>query len=183
MTKSSAKTTRRKTRHSHRKTAPKNAKTVGKKVAAERVQTQRKFDAAVEPFRSTRLHDTFRGLAERNVARTRELYERSKVSIQAMFESWQTPFGAASQGVLALNRRLIDIADRNINNSFDLATSLVGAKNLAEVAELQAAYWRRQFSEMTTQAEEVRVLSTKVATDVARPIKSQAEAAAAKRNQ
>ena len=46
---------------------------------------------------------------------------------------------------MALNTKIIDIAGRNIKNGFDLATGLVGAKNLAEIVELQAAYWRKQF--------------------------------------
>jgi hypothetical protein len=33
------------------------------------------------------------------------------------------------QGAVALNRKIIDIAQRNINSSFDLAKSLAGAKN------------------------------------------------------
>jgi hypothetical protein len=45
---------------------------------------------------------------------------------------------------------------------------MAGAKNLAEVMELQAACWRKQFSELRTQAEEVRALST-VSADVRDP--------------
>jgi hypothetical protein len=76
MTKSSAP---RKRRHKPRKAASKIAGKVGKKVATESVQnTQRKMDAPLEPFRSTTVHDTFRGLAERNVTQTRELYEHTK---------------------------------------------------------------------------------------------------------
>jgi hypothetical protein len=45
---------------------------------------------------------------------------------------------------------------------------MAGAKNLAEVMELQAAFWRKQFSELRTQAEEVRALST-VSADVRDP--------------
>jgi hypothetical protein len=37
-----------------------------------------------------------------------------------------------------LNRRFIDLAERNSNTGFDLATGLAGARNLAEVMELQA---------------------------------------------
>ena len=74
---------------------------------------------------------------------------------------------------MALNRKVIDIAQRNINSGFDLAKSLAGTKNLAEALELQAAYWRKQFGELTAQAEEVRALSTKVTADAAEPIKSQ----------
>lgn len=48
------------------------------------------------------------------------------------------------KGVAALNRKIIEIAHRNLNSGFDLATSLVTAKNLAEVVELRAIYWHRQ---------------------------------------
>ena len=46
--------------------------------------------------------------------------------------------------------RFIDLAERNINTGFDLATGLAGARNLAEVMELQAAYWRKVLGEFQT---------------------------------
>jgi hypothetical protein len=49
---------------------------------------------------------------------------------------------------------------------------LAGAKNLAEMVELQAAYWRKQFGTLATQSEEVRALSTKVTANTAEPIKA-----------
>jgi hypothetical protein len=73
------------------------------------------------------------------------MYERSKDTLQAGLESWQKSFGAAGQGAVAINRKIIDIAERNINTGFDLATGLAGAKNFAEVMQLQAAYWRKLF--------------------------------------
>jgi phasin family protein len=69
---------------------------------------------------------------------------------------------------------IIDIARRNLNSSFDLAKSLVGAKNLADMVELQTAYWQKQFGALTAQAEEVHALSTKVTADTAEPIKARA---------
>jgi len=74
---------------------------------------------------------------------------------------------------VALNCKAIDIARRNINNGFSLAESLAGARNLAEAMELQTAYWRKQVGELAAQAGEVRTLTTKVAADVATPIKAQ----------
>ena len=74
---------------------------------------------------------------------------------------------------MAFNRKIIDIAQRNLNSGFDLAKSLAGAKNLAEMVELQAAYWRKQFGALTAQAEEVRALSTKVVADAGEPLKEQ----------
>jgi transposase-like protein len=51
-----------------------------------------------------------------------------------------------------------------------LAKSLAAAKNLAEVVELQGAYWRKQFETLLEQAEEVRSLSLKTTSAVTEPI-------------
>ena len=114
-----------------------------------------------------------RSLAEKSIAQTRELYERSKDALEAVRESWERSFDAAGQGAVALNRKVIDIAQRNINSSFDLARSLAGAKNLAEAMELHGAYWGKQLDALATQAEEVRALSTKVTADASEPLKAQ----------
>ena len=96
-----------------------------------------------------------RALAERNVAQTRELYERSTNALHAVLETWERSLDAAGQGVVALNRKIIDITERNISTGFELATSLAGAKNLVEVMEVQRAYLRKQFGDLKMQAEEV----------------------------
>ena len=136
-------------RNRRHKTASNVAAKLRNNIAAETVRdTYRKIDAqnqfprsqAFDQFRAAQVPDTWRVLAERNVAQTRELYERSKNTLQAVLDSWQTCFGAAG---ISLNRKIIDIAERNIDIGFDLATDLAGAKNLAEVMELQAAYWRK----------------------------------------
>jgi hypothetical protein len=146
----------------HRKTAT--------KVAAEIARdTLRKTTAQFEQVRDTQVPDSMRALAERNVAQTRALYERSKNALQAVLESWENFLGGAA----ALNRKIIDMTERNIASSFDLATNMAGAKNLAEAVELQAAYWRKQFGDVSAQAEQMRVLSIKVSAEVAQPVKAQ----------
>ena len=84
-----------------------------------------------------------RVLAERNVAQTRELYEGSKNTLQAVLESWHKSFSAVGQNAVALNRKMIAVAERNMDKGFDLAIGLAGASNLGEVMELQAAYWHK----------------------------------------
>lgn len=113
-----------------------------------------------------------RDLAEKTVAQTREAYDRSKEALDAGVDAMEKSFDAVGQGAAALNRKIIDIAQRNLNSGFDLAKSLAGAKNLAEILELQGAHWRKQFGTLAAQAEEVRALSTKVAADTAEPIKA-----------
>ena len=116
--------------------------------------------APLEQFPGTQVPNTFRVLAERNVAQTRELYEGSKNTLQAVLESWQKSFGAAGQGAAALNRRFIDLTERNMNTGFDLAMGLAGARNFAEVMELQAAYWSKLLGEFRTH-QAGRTLSSK----------------------
>ena len=112
-----------------------------------------------------------RALAEKNIAQAREAYEHSKDALEAGLETLERSLDAVGQGATALNHKVMDIAQRNINSGFDLAKSLAGAKNLAEAVELQGAYWRKQLAALTAQAEEFRSLSTKVAADAAAPMK------------
>jgi phasin len=114
-----------------------------------------------------------RALAEKTVAQTREAYDRSLDAFDVSLTTFERSFEAAGQGAVAFNRKIVDIARRNVGASFDLATSLAGAKNLTDIVELQAAFWRKQFGVLTAQAEEVRALSTKVTADAVEPIKSQ----------
>ena len=52
--------------------------------------------------------------------------------------------------------------------------TLARAKNLAEIIELQAAYWNKHLGELAAQAGEMRALSSKVTADVAAPIRTRA---------
>ena len=170
MTKSSArKAAAQKARSTYRKTARKvgatkahgsNRKTASK-VAAEKARgTYRKTVARFEEFAyDAQIPESMRALAEKSVAQTREFYVHS---LEAVLESWERFVVAAGQGTVALNRKAIDIALRNINTSFGLAERLAGAKNVAEAMELQTTYWRKQVGELASQAGEMGTLTSRV---------------------
>jgi hypothetical protein len=164
MTKSFARKAAAKKAHiTSRKSAP--------KAAAKKARgAYRKTAAQFEEFaHDAQMPESMRIIAEKSVVQTRELCEHS---LEAVLQSWQR-FVDAGQGAVALNRKAIDIARRNINSGFDLVVRLAGAKNVTEAMELQAAYWRKQLGELAAQAGEMRTLSTKVTADVAAPIKAQ----------
>jgi phasin len=125
-----------------------------------------------EALLKTAFPQAAREFAEQTVAQTRETYERSNRALEAVLETLEKSFDAVGQGAAALNRKIIEIAQRNLNSGFDLAKSLAGAKNLAEIVELQTAYWQKQIDALTAQAEEVRALATKVAADTVEPTKA-----------
>jgi phasin len=122
---------------------------------------------------NTAVPEGVRALAEKTVAQTRQAYDHSLDAFDASLTTFERSFDAAGQGAASFNRKIVDIARRNVDASFDLASSLTGARNLADIVELQAAFWRKQFGVLTAQAQEVRTLSAKVAADAAEPMKSQ----------
>ena len=156
-------------RNTHRKNARKvragkahsGDRKTASKVAAEKARgTYRKTAARFEEFAyDAQMPESMRALAEKSVAKTRELYVHS---LEAVLEGWERFVVAVGQGTLALNRKAIDITRRNINNGFGLAERLAGAKNLAEAMELQTSYWRKQVGELASQSEEMRTLTTSV---------------------
>jgi phasin len=115
--------------------------------------------------------ETVRAVVEKAVDQSREVYDRSKDALDASVATLGRTFDAAGQGAVTFNRKIIDIAQRNVNSGFDLAKSLAGAKNLSEMVELQAAYRQKLLGALTSQAEEVRALSTKVAAAAGEPLK------------
>ena len=101
----------------HRTTAPKAAT---KRPRGTYLKTAVKFE---ELARDALMPESMRTLAEKSVVQMRELCERS---LETVLESWER-FVDAGQGAVALNRKAIDIARRNINTGFGLAESLAGA--------------------------------------------------------
>jgi len=122
---------------------------------------------------NTPIPESVRATAEKIVDKSREAYSRSNNALDALVATLERTFDAAGQGAVAFNRKIIDIAQRNVNSGFDLAKSLAGAKNLSEMVELQAAYWQKLLGTLTSQAEEVRALATKMAAAAIEPVKQQ----------
>jgi hypothetical protein len=70
-----------------------------------------------------------RVFAEKTVAQAREAYDRSTGAFEAAVDTMQKSFDAAGQGAVALNRKILDIAQRNVSSGFDLAKSVAGARH------------------------------------------------------
>jgi phasin len=140
-------------------------------------EVQKTFRRTAKQFEKlsmdTTVPESVRALAEKTVTQTREAYEKGKDALEEAVDSLERSFDAAGQGAAAFNRKLIDIAQRNLNSGFDLAKKLAGAKNLSEIVELQSAFIRQQFDVFASQANEIRALTTKIAADTSEPIKAQ----------
>jgi len=140
-------------------------------------QARDAFRKAAKEFETlnidTTVPESVRALAEKTVNQTREAYERGKEQLEEAIDALERSFDAAGQGATAFNRKLIDLAQRNLNSAFDFAKKLAGAKTLGEIVELQSAFIRSQFDVFASQASEIRALTTKIAADTTEPIKHQ----------
>jgi Phasin protein len=99
-----------------------------------------------------------RELAERVVDQAREAYARSSGTLEAAAQVMEKSLDVASRTAAALNRKIIAIAEKNLDSGFDLARSVSGARRFSDIVELQAAYWRKQYDALNTQVEEIRNL-------------------------
>lgn len=137
-------------------------------------------DRAREAYRKTMAQfeleapvpDSVRSLAEKTVTQAREVYEHSKNALEMGLDTIERTFDAAGQGATALNRKVIDIAQRNVNAGFELAKDLAAAKTVPEIVQLHSGYWRNQAGTLAAQAGELHTLQTKVAADAIEPIKA-----------
>jgi hypothetical protein len=134
-------------------------------------QARKNYRDATSPDGS--VAEAVRAMNEKTVAQTREVYDRSKDAFDSSISTLERTFDAAGQGAVAFNRKIIDIAQRNLNSGFDLAKSMAGSKTFSEMVELQAAYWQKLWGALPSQAEEVRALSTKFAAAWGEPLKEQ----------
>ena len=146
------------------------AKAAADKARAAYRQTAEEFEQFAK---DGQMPEAVRVFAEKNIAQSREFYDRSKDAFDKILESWEKTFDAAGQGAVALNRKLVDITQRNINSSFEFAKSLIGAKTMTEMMALHSTYWQKQLGTLRAQADEVRELSTRVSADVVEPVKAQ----------
>jgi hypothetical protein len=62
----------------------------------------------------TAIPESVRVLAENAVDRTRDAYDHSTDAFEASFATFEKSFDAAGQGAAAFNRKIIDIARRNV---------------------------------------------------------------------
>ncbi len=120
----------------------------------------------------TAVPSSVQALAETMIAQNRVAYERARESMDEAVSMLEVTIERAGEGAIALNRKVIDITQSNLNLGFDLAKELAGADTLSRFMELQVAFMRKQFETMTTQAQEVRELSAEVATSTAAPFKA-----------
>jgi hypothetical protein len=72
---------------------------------------------------------------------------------------------------VAVNSKLVDIAQVNMNAGMELARDLASAKTPMEFMRLGMTYWHENMGLFQAQAQELRALSAKFVTTASEPIR------------
>jgi hypothetical protein len=120
--------------------------------------------------------------AERPALEKTGVPQRVSGPVKPAFEAVATIEGslqAAGQGAVAVNRKLIDIAQANLHSGLELAKNLAGAKTPMAMMRLQMEYWHERVGVLTRQAEELRELQAQFLGNAAAPIREHVRKSAA----
>ena len=131
------------------------------------------FDTAVEfpTFDTSKATDQFRAFAEKGVEQSKEVYAKVKTGAEEAQKALESTFETAKSAGNAMSLKTIAALRTNSEAGFSHLESLLGARSLSEVVELQTAFFRKGFETSVEQAKEIQAIASKAAEDVAKPIK------------
>jgi len=92
--------------------------------------------------------------------------------VERAVNSLEKSLKAAVPAAVAVNRKLVDIAQANMNSGLELARDLANAKSPMEMMRLQMTYWHENMSVFGAQAQELRTLSAEFLATTAEPFRA-----------
>ena len=130
--------------------------------------------AAFDPARFT---ETFREMAEKGTAQSREAYGRMKAAAEEATKTAETTMQSAQAGSVEIGLKAIEALRVNADLSLSHMESLLGVKSVSDFLALQATYVRKQAELTVEQAKDIQEAARKMAEAVSRPGKEAAEKA------
>jgi phasin len=134
---------------------------------------------AMNAFDPSKFTDGFREMAEKSSAKTKEALAKVKEATEEAGKTVEATLQNAQAGTVEFGMKAIEILRANTESSYAHVESLMGVKSVAELFELQTAFFRKQAETAMAQAKSLQETSKKVAENVSKPGKAAAEKAMA----
>ncbi len=125
-------------------------------------------NATLRPEVPSSLIDLF----EKSIARAKDAHDKVTSIMQHSTEAFEEAFSCATRGSTEYRNKVMEIARANANAAFDLAREVVEARTLPEMFDTTLAHQRRQFESAAAHMKELSVLTQKVVSETAEPIRS-----------
>lgn len=101
---------------------------------------------------------------------TDAVYDLAHYALEGVPEGTDLSFDRDMPRAVSLNNRLVEIAQRNVSSAFEFARNLAACGTIADMAEVQMAFWREQMTLLAHEAEDVRELQYALAARAGAPI-------------
>jgi hypothetical protein len=108
----------------------------------------------------------------RAAAPVQKAFDRVEAETKAALPAIEKSLEAASASALAVNQKLIDFAQENLNSGLEYARDLAGARNPLEFVRLHMSYWHDCIGAFESQARELRKLSAELVANANEPLRA-----------
>jgi phasin len=102
----------------------------------------------------------------------RQFAERGAAAAEETKKGVEQAYKTASKGAADFSLQLIDVAQANMNASFDFVRQLSGVKSPSEFMELSTAHARKQWETLTEQTQQLTAMAQKMTTEAAQPFQA-----------
>jgi phasin len=113
---------------------------------------------------------TARKFAEQSSAQAKRTFENASAAGGAATRRIEDTYATSTRGVIDFHRKVLAIAQANVDAAFECAQQLVGVTSPSEFMEVTTNHARRQLQAMTEQSMELSGLARKAATDSVKPL-------------
>ncbi|MBD0413085.1 phasin [Oryzicola mucosus] len=122
-------------------------------------------------FDVSKATDQLRTFTEKGVEQSKEAYAKIKTGAEEAQKTIETTFETVKTASNDMSYKAIAALRTNTELGFAHLESLLGAKSLSEVLELQTSFLRKRIELSVEQAKDFQAVATKAAEDVTKPAK------------
>jgi hypothetical protein len=113
-----------------------------------------------------------KALREHAAGPVEKAFARAEADAKTTLPAIEKSLKVASASAVAMNRKLIDIAQENFNSGLEFARDLAGARNPLELMRLHMSYWHDCIGAFESQARELGKLSAQLVASANEPLRA-----------
>ncbi|MEM8839010.1 MAG: phasin [Pseudomonadota bacterium] len=113
----------------------------------------------------------FRDFAETSVQRSKEAYEKFKVSAEDATSVLEETIAKTRDGVIEFNSKALELAQENTDATFAHVKDVFAVKSFSEAIELQTSFMKKQVEALQDQAKTFQDMTARITKETSAPYK------------
>jgi len=111
-----------------------------------------------------------RKFSDKSTAVANEAVEKGKAAVERSARAFEESYSTSVEHMRDYNRKMMEIAQANMETVFEIARQLGSAKTPSEIIELWTTHARKQFEVLSEQTRELTALGQKLAVESVGPM-------------